>query len=796
MSAPVTRCDLHLHSEASLTTGEWFSEYFGCPESYADPLAQYQLCKSRGMTLVTLTDHDSIDGGLQLIDRPDFFLSEEVTTRFPENDCLIHVLAWDITPAQHQELQRLRQDVFALSRYLRAERIAHGLAHPMLSPNWKMDAPTMEKCLVLFPTIESVNGLMDRRTTPDINHLLRSSTPEVLEALSRKHGLPLASPGRRLALSAGSDDHVHRRCGTLYAEVDGALDPATFLARLMRGEARPVGATGTLDAMAVCVQRTSHEHFRRRGMEGNGQRNPFVDAVDIVAGRTPAGNGSSSDLATLLLDRLASAARPQAASFGPELDLLHQPVESLDEADRKVIGALGKVSDELSGRALSTLGSAVLRFDVYGVLSSLLDLATALTAQTPYLFAADHFARQEEQVRRIWEGWSAFPPYQHDEHLAVFSDSLDRIDGVATWCKRFRDQARQAGRPVWFARCARPGSEDGLAAVARFDLPVYQGFELVVPSLSAVVDGLWRRGVTHVELATPGPMGVAGLAAAKLLRLPVTASYHTELPDLVQALTSEPKAAELVRGYLGWFYRSVDRVFAFSEQSRGKLVAMGVPAERIELVSAAVDPTHFGPERASRSAFQQFGLARDERPIVLSVGRVSTEKNIPLILEAVARLQSRPGAPHLVIVGDGPAREELEETWGASPFVTFAGYQEGEALGRLYASADVFVFASTVDTLGLVNLEAMASGLPILVPSGSAIAEQLADGTNALFYGPEPEALASTLAGVLDSPAQAARLGANGRQEAVRRWAAAGFGPIWKRMVSPRRGREAGDIAA
>jgi hypothetical protein len=211
MSAPVTRCDLHLHSEASLTTGEWFSEYFGCPESYADPLAQYQLCKSRGMTLVTLTDHDSIEGGLQLIDRPDFFLSEEVTTRFPENDCLIHVLAWDITPAQHQELQRLRQDVYALSRYLRAERIAHGLAHPMLSPNWKMDAPTMEKCLVLFPTIESVNGLMDRRTTADIDHLLRSSTPEVLEALSRKHGLPLASPGRRLALSAGSDDHVHRR---------------------------------------------------------------------------------------------------------------------------------------------------------------------------------------------------------------------------------------------------------------------------------------------------------------------------------------------------------------------------------------------------------------------------------------------------------------------------------------------------------------------------------------------------------------------------------------------------------
>jgi glycosyltransferase involved in cell wall biosynthesis len=796
MNTLVTRCDLHLHSDASLTTGEWFSQYFGCPESYADPMAQYELCKSRGMTLVTLTDHDSIEGGLRLIGKPDFFLSEEVTTRFPENDCQIHVLAWNITPDQHEELQRLRGDVYALTRYLRSERLAHALAHPMLSPNWKMDAVTMEKCLVLFPTIESVNGLMDRRTKPDIDHLLRSSTPQVLEALSRKHGLPLANGGRRLALCAGSDDHVHRRCGTIHAEVKGALEAGDFLSRLMRGEARPVGATGNLDAMAVCVQRTTHEHFRRRGLEGDGQRNPFVDTVDILAGRTPAGNGSTSDLATLLLDRLASAARPQAASIGPALDLFDQPAESLDEADRRVIGALGKVSDELSSRALATLGTSILTFDVYGVLSSLLDLAAAMTAEAPYLFAADHFARQEEQVRRIWQGWSAFPPYEHEEHLAVFSDSLDRIDGVATWCKRFRDQARQAGRPVWFARCARPGAEDGLAAVARFDIPVYRGFELAVPSLSSVVDGLWRRGVTHVELATPGPMGVAGLAAARLLRLPVTASYHTELPDLVQALTSEPKAADLVRGYLGWFYRSVDRVFAFSEQSRAKLLAMGVPGERIELVLAAVDPTTFGPERASKTAFQDLGVTRGERPIILSVGRVSKEKNIPLMIEAVARLQAAPNAPHLVIVGDGPDREDLEESWGTRSFVTFAGYQEGEALGRIYASADLFVFASTVDTLGLVNLEAMASGLPILVPSGSAIAQQLVDGKTALFYEPSPEALAGALASILAAPAQAARLGTNGRQEAVRRWAAAGFAPIWRRMVSPRKGPAVGEAAA
>ena len=71
-----TTCDLHLHSSASTANDEWYALNFGCPESYAPPIAQYESCKRRNMGLVTLTDHDTIDGGLQLLDRPDFFLSE------------------------------------------------------------------------------------------------------------------------------------------------------------------------------------------------------------------------------------------------------------------------------------------------------------------------------------------------------------------------------------------------------------------------------------------------------------------------------------------------------------------------------------------------------------------------------------------------------------------------------------------------------------------------------------------------------------------------------------------------
>src|SRR5438105_2507225 len=120
-----TTCDLHLHSSASAANDEWYSLNFGCPESYATPIQQYELAKARGMSLVTLTDHDTIDGGLELVDRGDFFLSEEVSTVFPEDGCAIHVLAWNITRDQHARLQAARGSAYELVDVPRRERIAH-----------------------------------------------------------------------------------------------------------------------------------------------------------------------------------------------------------------------------------------------------------------------------------------------------------------------------------------------------------------------------------------------------------------------------------------------------------------------------------------------------------------------------------------------------------------------------------------------------------------------------------------------------------------------------------------------
>jgi glycosyltransferase involved in cell wall biosynthesis len=149
----------------------------------------------------------------------------------------------------------------------------------------------------------------------------------------------------------------------------------------------------------------------------------------------------------------------------------------------------------------------------------------------------------------------------------------------------------------------------------------------------------------------------------------------------------------------------------------------------------------------------------------------------------VERLQGRGQDPVLVVVGDGPARAELEARCCGKPFVRFVGFQQGEMLRALYASAGAFVFASAVDTLGLVNLEAMASGLPLLVPRGAAIEDALTDGVTAIVYEPTVQALADALRSVLEDPARAAALSENARRHAVAHWADGDFGRTWRALL-------------
>ena len=108
----MSRCDLHVHSVHSTDSGNYALRRARLGESYTEPERVYRVCKARGMTHVTISDHNTVEGALRIADRPDTFLSVEVTTRFPEDEVPLHVLVWNLSEADHRELQPFRDRMY------------------------------------------------------------------------------------------------------------------------------------------------------------------------------------------------------------------------------------------------------------------------------------------------------------------------------------------------------------------------------------------------------------------------------------------------------------------------------------------------------------------------------------------------------------------------------------------------------------------------------------------------------------------------------------------------------------
>jgi glycosyltransferase involved in cell wall biosynthesis len=189
-----------------------------------------------------------------------------------------------------------------------------------------------------------------------------------------------------------------------------------------------------------------------------------------------------------------------------------------------------------------------------------------------------------------------------------------------------------------------------------------------------------------------------GLAARRVClewKLPFTTSYHTRFPEYVSARLPVPLAAGYA--YMKWFHKPSGRMMVATDTMREELESHGF--RNISAWSRGVDTDIFHPKRDDEPDVYE-GLPR---PIFLNVGRVAVEKNI----EAFASLDL-PGTK--VVVGDGPQRAELQESY---PDVKFVGAKYGEELAAYFGCADVFVFPSLTDTFGLVILEAMAAGVPV-----------------------------------------------------------------------------------
>jgi glycosyltransferase involved in cell wall biosynthesis len=300
-----------------------------------------------------------------------------------------------------------------------------------------------------------------------------------------------------------------------------------------------------------------------------------------------------------------------------------------------------------------------------------------------------------------------------------------------------------------------------------FPLPWYPEILVGMPR-PAVRSRLARFAPDVVHAVNPAVLAAGGMLYARSLGIPVVASFHTHLPRYLHHYglgVFEQLAWDVLRS----FHNQADVNLAISRPVAEELQRRGL--HRVELGwRGGVDTALFHPRRASLEVRARLTNGRPEDRLIVCVGRLGAEKGLELLGPLLDRL---PGT-RVAFIGDGPHRSLLEQQL-ASRSAHFAGYLKGEELATAVASADALVFPSQTDTLGLVMLEAMAAGTPVVAADSGGTPDLVEDGRTGFLFRPgDAEGAARALRRVFDDAVTRELVRIAGRAQAERwTWAAA-----------------------
>jgi glycosyltransferase involved in cell wall biosynthesis len=351
----------------------------------------------------------------------------------------------------------------------------------------------------------------------------------------------------------------------------------------------------------------------------------------------------------------------------------------------------------------------------------------------------------------------------------VTENFLPKIDGVTrTLAMLLEHLQRQKHQTIVLAPEGAPARYAGAAVYGTpgLPLPMYPELRILLPP-PRFKHLLHRFRPDVIHVADPMMLGAAAIFWAQRLGIPVVSSYHTNLatylPYFHLGALTEPTWA-----YRRFLHAQCRVTLCPSPSTAQQLEQKGF--SRVQVWPRGVNGALFNGKRRSEAWRQQISTDPAVK-IILYVGRLSYEKNLDALLSAFKAIEGDEPASHLVLVGDGPARQELEQALDGRR-VTFTGYLRGEALAEAYASSDLFAFPSTTETFGQVVLEAMASGLPVVAFDAEGVRDLVRHNETGLL-APEGDTAAFTqgLRSLLAQPERQAAMRLQARSAAeLRTW--------------------------
>jgi glycosyltransferase involved in cell wall biosynthesis/predicted metal-dependent phosphoesterase TrpH len=719
-----SRVDLHCHSTASQFSRLGVQRALGLPECATPPEEVYALAKRRGMDFVTITDHDTIDGVLSIAERPDVFVSEELTAHFRGEPQAVHVLCYGITGEDHEWLQAHCGDVELCAAYLYEREIACALAHPYYNVGAPLTPRHRRRLAELFSVWEVRNGARARE-------LNRPAATYV----ATRDGIGIG----------GSDDHAGVDIGRTFTEAPVAGTPAEFLTHVRAGRVTARGKQGSAAKWAhAAIALAARSLGPASSMQEEASRPDPRTVLNMVQRLLREGDVrhgatgtdlSPADARCLLRAWLAAVELDQLDERGL---IDHMQAEDFSHSDlyrracrlheRKLAAAVDVAVAAASGEA--------------EVLTAAEGLFESCIAAIPYAPATAFLANERAKL----DGRSGDDG--ETPRVAILADGINSMHGVT----RTIEEIRQRGVPGFEIEVVGtdPEVDLRLSAVAEIDVPFYPGLSIGVPSLPAAVQTLSDGAFDAIHVCSPGPAGIAGVLVARALGLPLIGSYHTELTAYADLRSGQRHVTGAMAMAVSAFYSACDVVLSPSPASDAALAEIGMGAEKVLRWDRGVDTSRFDP------SLHDENLLGQETVNVLYSGRITREKGADLLADTFLLAREHNPRLQLVLAGGGPEEERLRERLGEH--ATFLGWLEGTELARVYACADLFFFPSATDTFGQVILEAQASGLPVLAVAEGGPLSLIEDGVTGLLREADAAVLAGALVELASSPLLLERL--------------------------------------
>ena len=730
-----SRADIHIHSKYSDHPSEWLLRRIGAHESYVEPEQIYRSCKEKGMDFVTVSDHNSIDGALEIAHLPDTFISSELTAYFPENRTKIHCLVFDINERQFSELNVIRNNIYDLREYLHKNDILYSIAHPLFRVDGKLTEEQFEKLILMFNRFEGINGSRKPCACEIAAGIMNNLSEKDFYRLADKYNIePFGERPWIKAFTGGSDDHSGLFQAGAYTETPYSADVKSFIANIRNKNHCPGGEHGSSMLLAGSLIQIAYSYYKdkfadkKQGINiigsmfsgmlksdnyGNKDRKYFSSPVKRIIEPIIKHKKESklSETEKFIISEFKKV-------ISEEKKLKNSGfTESLSVSERRFKFA-ARAGHQLSYVFLGKFFNKIKKGHLIGAVESIASLSPVAVGFAPYLASFSTQHKDRNFLRSIAEKYSVSEYCRGKNKKAWFTDTINDLNGVSKTIRMVSETAKEKNYPLTVFTSTENEPEykydvRNFKPVGTFSLDDYPDQGIVFPPYLEVLRELEEGEYDEIIVSTPGPMGLIAVAASALFNIPLSGIYHTDFPRYIANWTDDPGMGEAALKYMQWFYSRMKKVYVPSRTYLKQLEDMGFKSNSLKLMKRGVDMKKFSPLYRESDFWEKYGL--EDKLTYLYVGRISKEKDLDVLFRAAEILEKEKYEFQIAVVGSGPDEDMFKKMTKNADNIVFTGRLDGIELSKAYASSDVFVFPSTTDTYGNVVLEANASGLPAVV---------------------------------------------------------------------------------